>query len=119
MPRAKRGPNSRKSRNSGIVSGVTFEVDGLILTHGILAIGSGASITRQSLGLSAIHNVIVSPSMKGIVSGVTGVALVVAPEGTASFGSGCTTIGVKAYKLNIAGVTFTAGVSVNYTAFGT
>lgn len=92
---------------------------GLKMTSGILAIGSGASLARQSLGLSAIYNVLHNVSIKGAISAVTGAAVMCTPEGTKSFGSACTRVTFTAFKLNMAGVTFTAGCSVNYVAIGT
>jgi len=143
MARPKRDNNSRSSRTWGKISGVTITTipsgvtitknnidltagyvlpyataDDMIMTSGILA-NSGGSIARQTLGLSAIYNVIASASSKSAYSSVTGLAVMVTPEGGKSFGSGCTQVTFTPYKLNRAGVTHPGSCSIHYFAIGT
>jgi len=143
MARSIRDTNSRGSRNWGYLSGATITThpsgvtisknnidltsgyvlpyataDSLVMTTGVLS-NTGGSIARQSLGLSAIHNVIASASSKGAYSTVTGIAVMVTPEGGKSFGSGCTSVTFTPYKLNRAGVTMNSVCSIHYFAVGT
>jgi len=137
-----RDNTSRSSRISGKYSGVTFvtrpsgvtiyndEIDmtngyvvpfatanGMKMTAGFLNC-SGGSISHQSLGLSAIYYVNAHTVHKP-VNNVTGACVVVSPEGTKSFGASCTQASFTPFKLNRAGVTYTAAVSISYIAMGT
>ena len=141
MARPRRNTNSRLTHDSGEFSAVTVTAaavgnntstgymlpyataNGLMMTGGVLNC-SGGSLARQTLGLSAIYNVIHSASSRctfatGLTGDVTGCATICSPEGGKSFGASCTQVTFVAYKLNRSGVTYSGAVSINYFAIGT
>lgn len=113
--------NLYNSLGSGylLVSGTSpSSLEGMKLTTGNLAC-AGTSLARQSLGLSAIYNVVANCVIKGAVSAVTGAVVVCSPEGEASFGSGCTQVTFVPYQITVAGAAFPSAVTISYMAIGT
>lgn len=139
MARSVRNTNSRRSRNSGYMSGATITThpsgvtiskqelvkttNGYLIQHdtanemikmGILACG-GTSLARQNFGLTTIHHVVAVPSFNR--SAVSACSIAVVKPDTSAWASGVTHVDLYVFATPQGGA-FGTAVSIQYMAVG-